>query len=179
MHILESTGLKQHVQGPAHYKGHTLDVLHSGDKRDILCNVQVTDIRLSDDDGNLTCDHYAVTQQLYGLDNVCKDWFESYLMIDHTESASLSDQNALKCVVPQGSVLGARLYSMYAYPFSNIIKKHNLQYHTYADDPQIYMQCKNNVESINEAISKHTYNNNNNNNNNNLYNINYIQRLTL
>ena len=91
------------------------------------------------------------------MDNVCKDWFESYL---HDRSHrvcindTLSDQNALKCGVPQGSVLGARLYSMYAYPLSNIIKKYNLQYHTYADDTQIYMQCKDNVESINEAISK-------------------------
>ena len=61
MHILESTRLKQHVQGPTHYKGHTLDILLSRDKSDILCNVQVTDIGLSDDDGNLTCDHYAAS----------------------------------------------------------------------------------------------------------------------
>ena len=101
--------------------------------------------------------HIERIQQLYGMDSVCKDWFESYL---HDRSHrvcindTLSDQNALKCGVPQGSVLGARLYSMYAYLLSNIIKKHNLQYHTYADDTQIYIQCKDNVESINEAVSK-------------------------
>ena len=43
---------------------------------------------------------------------------------------------------------------MYAYPLSKIIKKHNLHCHACADDTQIYMQCKDNVESINEAISK-------------------------
>ena len=107
-----------------------------------------------------TVDHsifIARIQQLYGVDNVCKDWFESYLR-DRSHRVcindTLSDQNALKCGVPQGSVLCARLYSMYAYPLSNIIKKHNLQYHTYADDTQIYIQCKDNVESINEAVSK-------------------------
>ena len=42
----------------------------------------------------------------------------------------------------------------FSYPLSNIIKKHKLQYYTYADDTQIYMRCKDNVESINEAISK-------------------------
>ena len=36
----------------------------------------------------------------------------------------------------------------------NIIKNHNLQYHTYADDIQIYIQCKDNVDVINEAILK-------------------------
>ena len=67
MHIVESTGLKQQVQGPTHYKGHTLDVHLSIDKSCILCNVQVTDIGLSDDDGNLTCDHYAVTCNIQEL----------------------------------------------------------------------------------------------------------------
>ena len=67
MHILERTGLKQHVQGPTHCKGHTLDVLLSRDKSDILCNVQVTDIRLSDDNGNFTCNHYAVTCNIQEL----------------------------------------------------------------------------------------------------------------
>ena len=43
---------------------------------------------------------------------------------------------------------------MYAYPLADIIKKHKRQYHTYADDTQIYIQCKNNVESMNEAVSK-------------------------
>ena len=66
MHILESTGLKQHVQGPAHHNGHTL-VLRIRDKSDILCNVQVTDYGLIDDDGNLTCDHYAVTWNIQEL----------------------------------------------------------------------------------------------------------------
>ena len=67
MHIVESTGLKQHVQGPTHYKGHTLDVHLSRDRSGILCDVQVTDIGISDDDGNLTCDHYAVTYNIQEL----------------------------------------------------------------------------------------------------------------
>ena len=69
-------------------------------------------------------------QELYGVDSVCEDWFELYL---HDRSHrvcindTLSDQNALKCGVPQGSVLGTRLCSMYAYLLSDSIKKHNLQ----------------------------------------------------
>ena len=60
----------------------------------------------------------------------------------------------LKCGVPQGSVLGARLYSMYAYPMSTIIVKHNLQYHSYAGDTQIYRQCDNTDDAIKETINR-------------------------
>ena len=98
MHILESTGLKQHVQGPTHYKGHTLDILLSRDKSDILCNVQVTDIGLSDDDGNRTCDYYAVTRNIQelsipphelkdiNLDAFCSDIRASHSLNDTTGS---------------------------------------------------------------------------------------------
>ena len=56
--------------------------------------------------------------------------------------------------VPQGSVLGARLYTMYVYPLTTIIRRHGLQYHTYTDDTQIYLQCDNHHDAINAAISR-------------------------
>ena len=41
--------------------------------------------------------------------------------------------------VPQGSVLGARLYTLYVRPMSEICKRHDIHYHSYADDTQLYV----------------------------------------
>ena len=41
---------------------------------------------------------------------------------------------------------------MYVYPLTTILRRHGLQYHTYADDTQIYLQCNNHHDAINAAI---------------------------
>jgi len=80
----------------------------------------------------------------FGVKGSALQWFKSYLS-DRTQVVRIagccSTASKLRCGVPQGSILGPLLFLLYVSPVTDIIKRHGLWSHCYADDTQIYFYC--------------------------------------
>ena len=69
----------------------------------------------------------------------------SYLN-DRFKIVSVDDELSLPALMeyssPQGSVMGRKNYILYTKPHSDVIRRHGLQYHFYADDTHLYPSFK-------------------------------------
>ena len=84
--------------------------------------------------------YYRCLRLHFGISGTVLHWFASYLegqeqsvKVDNV----LSSPSPLHFGVPQGSVLGPILFTLYSQSLSDLICRHECDYHKYADDIQL------------------------------------------
>ena len=90
-------------------------------------------------------DHCILLQRLsdkFGTWEKAPEWITSYL--DNLKQLVVvegvhSDQQELDYNVSQGLVLGSVLFRDYGSPIGNIFRRHDIQFHVYTDDTQMYI----------------------------------------
>ena len=129
------------------------DILQEIDKKSCVILV-LLDLSAAFD----TVDHTTLLKRLkirFGIRGKAFEWLSSYL-IGRYQAVMIngvqSNHQVLNCSVPQGSVLGPKLFIDYQSPVGDIIRKHGLEAHFYADDSQLYLSF--NPENSNSAIEQ-------------------------
>jgi hypothetical protein len=116
-------------------------ILSSMDKK------EVTLLILLDLTAAFDCvDHQILSQPLTacGIRDSAHQWLMSFLSNRHQKvsvNGKLSSSLPLKIGVPQGSVLGPLLFTLYLSGLRDVIASFNVKYVLYADDIQLYISC--------------------------------------
>ena len=88
-------------------------------------------------------DHSRLIRRLkyaFGIEHEALSWMKFYLsdMFQHILIAGCkSADSQLAFGVPQGSILGPKMYGIYTNPLGEIIERHGLECHCNADDTQV------------------------------------------
>jgi hypothetical protein len=97
-----------------------------------------------------TIDHDILLDRLekrFGFGGLILDWLRTFLCrrTQRVKVRSMvSEARELKFGVPQGSVLGPVLFSLYVTPLEEIITSHGCSTVIFADDTQLYITCESN-----------------------------------
>ena len=147
LHHLDAHNLREPLQS-AYRKGHSTETallrvfndLINGIDTGKVCILNLLDLSAAFD----TIDHHILINRLethYGVTGKAREWFRSYLT-GRTQCVAIgnnkSKDSSLAFGVPQGSVLGPILFTLYTQPLSKIIQSSDMNFHFYADDTQLY-----------------------------------------
>ena len=107
-----------------------------------------------------TVDHATILSRLehdFSIKGNALEWFRSYLN-NKMQYTIISDASSpgirLTCGVPQCSVLGPQLFSLYTVPLAAIARKHGLKCNFYADGTQFYITLEPDTCSLNSTLER-------------------------
>ena len=89
------------------------------------------------------------------------NWIKEYLE-DHSQSVVIgkldtdgakSDEKMQKQDILQSSVLGLILFTLYVSPIGDICRKYNINFHSYADNQQIYLSFRPSIKGDKEQCT--------------------------
>ena len=119
------------------------DLLAAMDKQEVTCLV-LLDLSAAFD----TISHHLLLNHLkfcFGITDMALQWVGTYLS-GRTLQVMVNDETLepakLHKGVPQGSVLGPILFTLYMSPIGDICQKHNISFQSYADNQQNYLLFK-------------------------------------
>ena len=137
------------------------DIIQALDNQEVACLILLDLSAVFD-----TIDHDILLNRLksrFAVTGVVLKWLESYLK-DRSQvveigvplsGGSRSHFAKLRSGIPQGSVLGPILFTIYTVPIGDICRKHQVAFHLYTDDTQVYLSFKPSIPSSkHECIAK-------------------------
>lgn len=137
--LFQSAYKKLHSTETALLKVHN-DIITAMDKGKVTA-LTLLDLSAAFD----TIDHPILLDRLeswFGITGLALDWVTSYLTDRYQQvkiDTILSTSAPIPFGVPQGSVLGPLLFTLYTTPLSSVINRQSIHHHLYADDSQLYI----------------------------------------